>query len=156
MIDATDDDNSCGGRSTSPTSKACQYCLFANTAPRRSRASALYAHHTDEWETPPSLLRMLNREFGFTLDVCATNENKKCQEYFSKEEDRLATEWRTNVCGMNPHQYSELHHWLTKAYESSLRGATVVCRPGRDKGHDRDEGQGPDGRREVALRAPRR
>ena len=46
-----------------------------------------------EWETPQALFDELDREFGFTLDVCATKENAKCEKYFTKEQDGLSQNW---------------------------------------------------------------
>lgn len=34
-------------------------------------APALFRSQKTEWETPPELFAVLNREFSFTLDVCA-------------------------------------------------------------------------------------
>lgn len=38
----------------------------------------LYSSKTCEWETPQELYDELNEEFSFTLDPCATPENRKC------------------------------------------------------------------------------
>lgn len=119
-------DTRCGGVSTDAVSTACQYCLFAGTAPRRVRPSVLFSHDSDEWATPRAVFLMLDREFGFTLDVCATTENATCGAYFTKDTNGLLADWGTHVCWMNP-PYSQLNRWLHKAYQSSLRGATVVC-----------------------------
>jgi len=37
-----------------------------------------YSSKSIEWETPIELFKKLDNEFGFTLDVCATDSNKKC------------------------------------------------------------------------------
>lgn len=36
-----------------------------------------------DWETPPELYAALDREFGFVLDVCATETNHKAAEWYS-------------------------------------------------------------------------
>jgi phage N-6-adenine methyltransferase len=77
-------------------------------------------------ETPPELFDPLNEEFHFTLDVCATAQNAKCTRFFTPEEDGLKQKW-TGVCWMNPPYGREVKAWMKKAYEESLRGATVVC-----------------------------
>lgn len=48
---------------------------------------------TVEWATPQHLFDELNEEFGFTLDVCATPENAKCDQFFTKEQDGLKQIW---------------------------------------------------------------
>lgn len=82
---------------------------------------------TVDWSTPQELFNNLNREFGFTLDVCATPENAKCARYFTKEADGLARGWGQDVCWMNPPYGREIGKWVEKAYRASLFGATVVC-----------------------------
>ena len=86
----------------------------------------LFTSATCEWATPWPLFRELRDEFHFTVDVCATEKNAKCLEFFSPEQDGLAQEWR-GVCWMNPPYGRTIGKWIRKAYESSLQGATVVC-----------------------------
>ena len=45
---------------------------------------------TPEWATPQDFFDELNAEFGFTLDVCATPENAKCERYFTQDTDGLS------------------------------------------------------------------
>lgn len=79
-----------------------------------------------DWETPPSVFDPLNAEFGFTLDVCATPENTKCQRFFSVDDDGLSQSWGGEVCWMNPPFGKEIPRWIEKAYRESLNGATIV------------------------------
>lgn len=81
---------------------------------------------TDLWATPQNLFDKLHAEFGFTLDVCASPENAKCDRYFTKEDDGLSQAW-TGTCWMNPPYGREIGHWMKKAAESAGAGATVVC-----------------------------
>ena len=77
------------------------------------------------WETPDELFIPLNDEFSFTLDVCATSENNKCENYFSPEEDGLSRKW-SGICWMNP-PFGEQGKWVKKAYEASQNGCVVIC-----------------------------
>lgn len=81
---------------------------------------------TDDWSTPQDTFDELNKEFNFTLDVCATQDNTKCDKFYSPEQDGLSQEWR-GVCWMNPPYGRQIKFWMAKAYTSSLEGATVVC-----------------------------
>ena len=92
----------------------------------RMRKNVHFMSERSDWETPQSLFDVLNREFGCELDVCATAETAKCKAFFSPEDDGLSQEW-TGACWMNPPYGREIGYWVKKAYESSLRGATVVC-----------------------------
>lgn len=78
------------------------------------------------WGTPQDLFDKLNAKYGFELDVCASDDNAKCKRYFTKETDGLAQEWG-GVCWMNPPYGRAIRKWMKKAYEESLKGATVVC-----------------------------
>jgi phage N-6-adenine-methyltransferase len=93
---------------------------------RRRRLAVCFRHKSIEWETPSDLFATLNREFSFTLDVCATPENAKCQTFFTREQNGLRQEWKGNVW-CNPPYGPPLADWVEKAYVSSQRGATVVC-----------------------------
>lgn len=86
----------------------------------------MFSSKTCEWETPQKLFDLLNEKWHFDLDVCATAENNKCEHFFSKEQDGLKQEW-TGVCWMNPPYGRDIRKWVQKAYESSLKGAKVVC-----------------------------
>lgn len=97
---------------------------------RTRRANRLDVHFSsakDDWATPPDLFSALNDEFHFSLDPCAAPENAKCPRFFTKTEDGLAQDWKDEVVFLNPPYGRALGRWLCKAYESTLRGATVVC-----------------------------
>ena len=88
----------------------------------------MYSSNTDEWGTPQKLFDELNERFNFDVDVCANAENAKCRRYFSKEEDGLKQDWtQFKTCWMNPPYGRQIGSWIEKAYETSLRGTTVVC-----------------------------
>lgn len=88
----------------------------------------MFSSAKGEWETPQDFFNKLNEEFRFTLDVCALPDNAKCDRYFTPEQDGLAAAWRGETCWMNPPYGRErTGKWIQKAYEESLKGATVVC-----------------------------
>jgi len=86
----------------------------------------MFSSTSYEWETPQELFDKLNNEFQFDLDVCASHSNKKCNKYYTIEQDGLKQIWN-GVCWMNPTYGRSIHKWVKKSYESSLTGATVVC-----------------------------
>jgi phage N-6-adenine-methyltransferase len=86
-----------------------------------------YSSEDHTWETPADLFAVLNAEFNFELDVCATPATAKCPRYYTPEVDGLAQEWQ-GVCWMNPPYGREIARWMQKAHESAAMGAaTVVC-----------------------------
>lgn len=93
---------------------------------QRRTGPGVYSSGSDLWSTPQALFDELNSEFKFTLDVCATPENAKCDDYFTEADDGLTQSWR-GVCWMNPPYGDEIVKWVRKAYEASLLGTVVVC-----------------------------
>lgn len=85
-----------------------------------------FSSKTDLWSTPDDFFKKYDDKYGFSLDVCATPDNAKCQKFFTEEDDGLAQDW-IGVCWMNPPYGRTIKQWMKKAYESSLQGATVVC-----------------------------
>ena len=86
-----------------------------------------FSSETNEWGTPQKFYEKLNDEFHFTLDPCSTHENHKCNKYYTQEDDGLSQDWSNEVVFMNPPYGREIKYWIQKAYEESLKGATVVC-----------------------------
>lgn len=86
----------------------------------------MYTSNSCEWETPLDFFKVLDAEFHFDVDVCATPENAKCTEYYTKADDGLEKTWRGS-CWMNPPYGRGIGKWMKKAYESAQSGATVVC-----------------------------
>lgn len=89
--------------------------------------SVHFSSKTNEWSTPQTFFDELDKEFNFTLDPCATHDNAKCKKYYTIEDDGLLQDWSKDIVFMNPPYGREIKHWVQKAYEESLKGATVVC-----------------------------
>lgn len=80
---------------------------------------------TIEWETPQDFFDILNDEFHFDIDVCASKENAKCRYYYTYHENGLHKKWK-GTCWMNPPYNQNIGRWVAKAWESAQEGATVV------------------------------
>lgn len=93
----------------------------------RKLSDVHFSSRTDEWETPFSLFKILNKEFNFTLDPCATRQNAKCKRFYTKEVDGLSMSWKGETVFMNPPYGKPIGFWIRKAFEESRCGATVVC-----------------------------
>ena len=48
---------------------------------------ALFTSDKSCWETPQTLFDELDREFHFDLDAAASDDNHKCDTYFTKKQD---------------------------------------------------------------------
>ena len=87
-----------------------------------------FSSKTDDWETPQEVFDELDKEFHFTLDVAASPTNAKCADYFTKEQDGLAQDWR-GVVWCNPPYGREVGKWVAKAATS--KALVVMLLPAR-------------------------
>lgn len=82
----------------------------------------------DDWGTPQDLFDALNKEFGFTLDPCADDNNHKCDKYYTIEQDGLAQSWAGETVFCNP-PYSKRGgqaKWIEKCYTEAEKNKIVV------------------------------
>ena len=61
-------------------------------------SDVMFKSQTNEWATPQSFFDELNKEFNFNLDPCATDQNHKCEKYFTQETDGLSQNWGGTGC----------------------------------------------------------
>lgn len=83
----------------------------------------------NNWATPGPLFELLNKEFGFTFDVCASKWNAKCWEYFDETIDALKCNWPPFGIGwMNPPYGHYVQKFMEKAYgQTKTMGCKIVC-----------------------------
>lgn len=94
-----------------------------------SRFDGLFSSLTPEWATPQGLFDQLDREFGFTLDPCSTDDNAKCLKHYTRREDGLSQSWAGERVFMNPPYGTELPFWIAKAHrEEALVVALIPSR----------------------------
>lgn len=58
-----------------------------------SVSKILFQSNSDEWETPQHIFDLFDSEFNFNLDACASEENHKCEAFYSKADDGLTKDW---------------------------------------------------------------
>lgn len=96
----------------------------------------LFTSNKEDWETPQDFFNKLNEKYHFTFDLAASYSNTKCKSYFTEKDDSLSKDWHRiggNVF-LNPPYGRELHKWVKKAYEESLKkhdGYIVLLIPAR-------------------------
>ena len=96
----------------------------------------LFTSETDLWSTPQHVFDLLDAEFHFDKDVCATKENAKCKSYFTKEDDGLSKIWDFDMCWMNPPYGREIGKWVKKASEEKCVVALLPARTDTKWFHD--------------------
>lgn len=81
----------------------------------------------NEWSTPQDLYDLLNDEFRFNLDACASHWNRKCTEYYCEEISALSGDWPVNsVVWMNPPYGSFTGKFIKHAYKQSQERSCIV------------------------------
>lgn len=53
----------------------------------------MFSSKTDNWATPQDFFNEINKEFDFNLDPCSSDDNHKCDKYYTREDDGLAQNW---------------------------------------------------------------
>lgn len=89
--------------------------------------AALLSSKNMDWCTPQNVFDKLDAEFHFALDVAATENSAKCENFFTPETDGLNQSW--SCCGSvfcNPPYGRELKKWVRKAYTEAQSGQTIV------------------------------
>lgn len=87
----------------------------------------LFSTGKTEWATPQDFFDKLNEEFHFDLDPCATDENHKCDTYFTKQEDGLKQKWGGYSVFCNPpYGRNETGIWVKKCAEEAPFCKNVV------------------------------
>ena len=87
----------------------------------------MFSNVNNAWCTPQDYFDELNAEFNFTLDPCATQENHKCNIFYTINDDGLNKDWNKNRVFMNPPYGGHTGKWIKKAWEESQKGCIVVC-----------------------------
>jgi site-specific DNA-methyltransferase (adenine-specific) len=87
---------------------------------------AMRTNASTEWATPVAVFVPLMAEFDFQLDVCASADNAKCDNYYTAVDDGLRLPWAPRRCWMNPPYGLETPKWVKKARIEAERGALVV------------------------------
>lgn len=86
----------------------------------------MFSSKKHDWSTPQEFFDELDREFHFDIDVCANEQNAKCVNYYTEDDNGLIQDWGGKTCFCNP-PYSNCAEWAEKAYyEGSKPNTTIV------------------------------
>ena len=86
----------------------------------------MFSSKEEKWATPQSFFDALNEEFHFTLDPAASDDNAKCEKYYTKEQNGLAQSWQGETVFCNPPYGRNVGEWVKKARDEYLLGACTV------------------------------
>ena len=76
----------------------------------------------DDWETPQKLFNTINEQYNFTLDCCATKENKKCISFCRAFE--LSAPDERHIAWINP-PFSKAREMFTHFFKVVKKGVAI-------------------------------
>jgi len=79
-----------------------------------------------DWETPKDFFNKLDQEFHFTLDPCCSFENKKCDKFYTEQDNGLIQNWGGEVVFVNPPYGREIKLWVKKCFEERNNAKLIV------------------------------
>lgn len=88
--------------------------------------NSLFSSSSEEWSTPQDFFDKLNDEFHFTVDVCSTHENAKCEKHYTKDDDGLSQDWTGETVWCNPPYGRQMQKWIRKCAEHGNKGGLAV------------------------------
>lgn len=68
--------------------------------------------------TPVDIWTDLCKEFDFTIDICASNENHLLPRYYTKEDNALTKDWSGERAYIHPLFDSKIGKFVEKAYNT--------------------------------------
>ena len=86
----------------------------------------MFSSKSDNWATPDDFYKKLNDEFNFNLDPCASDDNHKCELYYTKDDDGLNQKWGGYRVFCNPPYGRSIGKWVEKAYKEAQQEDTLV------------------------------
>lgn len=82
------------------------------------------------WTTPAWLFDLMDREFNFTFDLAADDDNHLCQNYYTEKDNSLIKDWSNKISWLNPpyggSRDNSLKIWVKKAFDESRKTNTEV------------------------------
>lgn len=75
----------------------------------------------DDWETPQWLFDILNKQYNFETDCCASEHNFKCDEYFDKFEKAVIVNY---IAWINP-PFSKAKEMIEHFFKVVIKGVGI-------------------------------
>lgn len=86
----------------------------------------MFSSAKSDWTTPQQLFDRLDATFHFDLDAAASDENAKCEKYFTVEDDGLKQDWGGHRVFLNPPYGRDIERWVEKGFIEALKPCTTV------------------------------
>ena len=76
--------------------------------------------------TPVDIWSDLNKEFNFTLDACASNDNHLCEKYYTKENTCLDKDWTGEIVYCHPLFDINIGKFVEKCYNENCLSVMLL------------------------------
>lgn len=86
----------------------------------------MFSSHNQKWATRWDFFNKLNNRFDFTLDVCSSDGDQKCDNYFNPEQDGLRQSWRCEKFFCNPEYGREQIRWVKWGIKQRASGVYLL------------------------------
>lgn len=81
---------------------------------------AMLSSDSAEWGTPRPFYEWLDRQFAFTVDVCASPLNYKHPRFWTRKDNGLAQSWEGETAWCNPPYGRVIGPWGEKARDAAM------------------------------------
>jgi len=82
----------------------------------------------DDRALPPEDFAQIHERFRFSIDVAASKDNRKCERFYSIEDNGLWKSWAGERVYCNP-PYSRIGPWVHKAWAERMAELIVLLLP---------------------------
>ena len=82
----------------------------------------LFSSKKQDYGTPLWLYDLMDEEYNFDLDVCANEQNHKCDRYYNEKDNALDPDIRWNATSFcnPPYGRNTIGPWIQKAQEEGI------------------------------------
>jgi len=84
----------------------------------------IFSNESDEWKTPPSFVKFINKHFKISVDPCCSVFNVRAKRHYTIKDNGLKKKWESWTF-VNP-PYSQAKKWMEKAYQEYKEGIKVL------------------------------
>ena len=88
----------------------------------------MFSSDNQKWATRWEDFNKWNKRFNFTLDVCSSVGDQKCEKYYTPEDDGLKQDWtlNNNIFWCNPEYNREQIKWVKYGIEQKAKGVYLL------------------------------
>lgn len=86
-----------------------------------------FSSKSNDWSTPQDFYDTLDEEFHFDLDPCASDDNHKCDKYFTEAEDGLLQNWGGVRFSATPRMGEKSKSGLKNAQKKRKSQIRLLC-----------------------------